>query len=79
MQAVLGADGLFEGLSEGNIWIDHTTSSYEQTIELTGEAAKRGFRPVECPITGGSSLNSKNLWQKSFVFQSIYKNIDRDV
>ena len=50
---MLGADGLFEGLNEGNTWIDHTTSSYEQTIELTGEATKRGFRPVECPITGG--------------------------
>ena len=54
-QAVLGKNGLFEGLSEGNIWIDHTTSSYEQTIELTTEASRRGFRPVEGPITGGMS------------------------
>ena len=57
---MLGADGLFEGLSEGNMWIDHTTSSYEQTIELTGEATKRGFRPIECPITGGKALFTLN-------------------
>lgn len=53
LQVVLGSDGLFAGMREGSLWIDHTTSSYEQTIELTGEATKRGFRPVECPITGG--------------------------
>ena len=53
LQVVLGATGLFDGLSKGNMWIDHTTSSYEQTIELTGEASKRGFRPVECCLSGG--------------------------
>ncbi len=61
VQVVLGETGLFAGMRQGAMWIDHTTSSYEQTIELTGEATKQGFRPVECPVTGGRCCSSMNL------------------
>ena len=33
-----GPDGIHAGLTEGNTWIDHSTTDYEQTQEFVDKA-----------------------------------------
>jgi 3-hydroxyisobutyrate dehydrogenase-like beta-hydroxyacid dehydrogenase len=53
---VLGADGVLAGLREGGLWIDHSTTDYNQTIELAAIAESEGKHALEAPITGGLTL-----------------------
>lgn len=55
-ECVLGDDGVFAGLREGGLWIDHSTTDYNQTIELAEIAASQGKHALEAPITGGLTL-----------------------
>ena len=48
-----GDNGLLAGLSDGKVWIDHSTTDYEQTVELNEEVVKKGGRMLEAPVTGG--------------------------
>ena len=48
-----GETGLLEGLSEGKIWIDHSTTDCEQTEEMCVLVEERGGRMLEAPVTGG--------------------------
>ena len=48
-----GESGLLAGMSEGKVWIDHSTTDYEQTVELNNEVVKKGGRMLEAPVTGG--------------------------
>ena len=48
-----GGDGLLAGIGEGKVWIDHSTTDYEQTVDLNEEIVKKGGRMLEAPVTGG--------------------------
>jgi len=48
-----GENGLLAGLSEGKVWVDHSTTDYEQTEQMNEEVIAKGGRMLEAPITGG--------------------------
>ena len=48
-----GDDGLLAGIGDGKVWIDHSTTDYEQTVDLNEEIVKKGGRMLEAPVTGG--------------------------
>jgi len=37
-QVLTGENGVFAGLRSGGVWIDHSTTDYQQTLELAKEA-----------------------------------------
>jgi len=50
----LGADGAFAGMKAGTIFVDHTTASAAVARELAAEAAKKGMKFVDAPVSGGN-------------------------
>ena len=48
-----GPNGLLEGLSEGKIWVDHSTTDYEQMMQFNDLVVAKNAHVVEAPITGG--------------------------
>lgn len=53
---VLGDSGVLAGLRRSACWIDHSTTDYNQTLELNDLAQERGINVLEAPITGGLAL-----------------------
>ncbi|SFP09311.1 NAD(P)-dependent oxidoreductase [Tranquillimonas alkanivorans] len=51
----LGEDGAFAGMSEGAVFVDHTTVSAAATRELAGHADEKGLGFVDAPISGGQA------------------------
>ncbi|MCE0506740.1 MULTISPECIES: NAD(P)-dependent oxidoreductase [unclassified Roseivivax] len=51
----LGEEGAFAGMSEGAVFVDHTTVSAEVTAELYAAAKERGVAFVDAPISGGQA------------------------
>jgi len=51
----LGPDGAFAGVKKGATFVDHTTASAEVARELDAEAAKRGFKFIDAPVSGGQA------------------------
>jgi 3-hydroxyisobutyrate dehydrogenase-like beta-hydroxyacid dehydrogenase len=51
----LGDDGAFAHMEPGSTFVDHTTVSAEIARELSQEAARRGFRFLDAPISGGQA------------------------
>jgi 3-hydroxyisobutyrate dehydrogenase len=54
-QVALGANGAFDGMAKGAVFVDHTTASAEVARELYAEAKKRGFDFVDAPVSGGQA------------------------
>ncbi|MGR3619519.1 MAG: NAD(P)-dependent oxidoreductase [Roseovarius sp.] len=52
---VLGEDGAFAGMSDGAIFVDHTTVSAIVSRELAEEGASQGFGWVDAPVSGGQA------------------------
>ena len=52
-------DGVFEGLAEGKIIIDMTTSTPALAIKLAEESEKIGVQSLDAPVSGGD-LGAKN-------------------
>ena len=52
-EAVLGEGGVVEGMAEGSVLVDMSSSSPMGTIELGKELADRGIRMVDAPVSGG--------------------------
>ncbi len=50
-----GADGAFAGMSDGAIFVDHTTVSAKVTRELYEAAKRQGISFVDAPISGGQA------------------------
>ena len=50
-----GADGLIANLRPGTYLIDATTSSPALAARIGAEAAKRGLRALDAPVTGGDA------------------------
>jgi 3-hydroxyisobutyrate dehydrogenase len=51
----IGADGAFEGLGPGAVFVDHTTASAAVARELAAVAAGKGFGFVDAPVSGGQA------------------------
>src|SRR4051812_14368933 len=51
----ISANGAFAGMKAGAVFVDHTTASAEVARELDAEAAKRGFKFVDAPVSGGQA------------------------
>ena len=52
-EAVLGEGGVAEGMAEGTVLVDMSSSSPMGTIELGKELADRGICMVDAPVSGG--------------------------
>jgi 3-hydroxyisobutyrate dehydrogenase len=51
----LGPEGAFAGMSEGTLFVDHTTVSAQVTRDLARLAAERGIGYVDAPVSGGQA------------------------
>jgi len=47
-----GPTGLLAGV-EGRVWVDHSSTDYEQTEEMNSQVVEAGGRMLEAPVTGG--------------------------
>ena len=54
-EVTLGKDGAFTVMTEGQVFVDHTTASAEIARELYAAAKKGGFGFVDGPVSGGQA------------------------
>ena len=54
-QVTCGQDGAFRGMSDGSLFIDHTTASADVARELAAEAQKKGIGFLDAPVSGGQA------------------------
>ncbi|NKC14709.1 MAG: NAD-binding protein [Gammaproteobacteria bacterium] len=52
---VYGDDGAFAGMSEGAIFVDHTTASADLARELEAAAKQQGLGFLDAPVSGGQA------------------------
>ena len=58
----LGEDGILEGMSEGNVYFDLSTSTPTLIRRIHEEAAARGIHVLDAPVSGGPrGAASRNL------------------
>jgi 3-hydroxyisobutyrate dehydrogenase len=51
----VGANGAFESMAAGSIYVDHTTASANIARELFAAAAKKNIHFIDAPISGGQA------------------------
>ena len=51
----VGADGAFEGMDAGAVFVDHTTASADVARVLAAVAAERGLGFLDAPVSGGEA------------------------
>ena len=51
----LGDDGAFAGMTQGSVFVDHTTVSAAVTRELYAAADNKGIAFVDAPVSGGQA------------------------
>jgi 3-hydroxyisobutyrate dehydrogenase-like beta-hydroxyacid dehydrogenase len=49
------ADGAFDGMAAGAVFVDHTTASADVARELHAVAAARGLHFIDAPVSGGQA------------------------
>jgi 3-hydroxyisobutyrate dehydrogenase len=54
-EVTLGENGAFRVMTEGQVFVDHTTASAEIARELHAAAKKAGFDFVDAPVSGGQA------------------------
>ncbi len=54
-QVVLGDDGALAAMSEGSLFVDHTTVSPAIARRIAEEAATRGVLALDAPVSGGQA------------------------
>jgi 3-hydroxyisobutyrate dehydrogenase len=54
-EVTLGPNGAFAFMTEGQVFVDHTTASAEIARELYAAAKKGGFDFVDAPVSGGQA------------------------
>ena len=54
-EVALGANGAFQSMAKGAIFVDHTTASAKIARELAAQATKRGFAFLDAPVSGGQA------------------------
>ncbi|GAA5236722.1 NAD(P)-dependent oxidoreductase [Verticiella sediminum] len=52
---VLGEDGIYAGLRQGGVLVDHTTASAEVARELHASGQQRGIDFIDAPVSGGQA------------------------
>jgi len=52
----VGPDGILAGLQPGSVWIEHSTTDFENTRNIRAEVEKRGAHAVASPVTGGMQI-----------------------
>ncbi|MBU3739732.1 MAG: NAD(P)-dependent oxidoreductase [Rhodoferax sp.] len=57
-KVVEGPDGVFAHLGRGGVWIEMSTTDFQDLQRLQGLAQERGIDVLECPVTGGVHLAS---------------------
>jgi 2-hydroxy-3-oxopropionate reductase len=62
--AIFGPGGVAEGARPGTLIIDMSSISPEATTALAAEAAERGLRWVDSPLSGGCRAGPKPMWPK---------------
>lgn len=50
------SDGILAGLQPGSVWIEHSTTDFENTLKIQAEVEKRGCKAVAAPLTGGMQI-----------------------
>lgn len=58
-QCFEGDKGLLAGLDKDKIWIDHSTTDYNQTLDFNALVNEKGAQLLEAPITGGLEALAK--------------------
>ncbi len=53
--AAIGADGLAEGFSDGDVLIDMSSSQPWMTVDLAKELGARGIQMIDAPVSGGTA------------------------
>ena len=48
-----GPDGILAGMGDGKVWVDHSTTDFNQSKGFEEEVAAKGGAFLEAPITGG--------------------------
>jgi 3-hydroxyisobutyrate dehydrogenase len=51
----IGANGAFERMAPGAVFIDHTTASAEVARELDSRAREKGLHFIDAPVSGGQA------------------------
>lgn len=54
-QVTTGEDGAFGAMSSGATFVDHTTASADVARELAADAAGRGLKFIDGPVSGGQA------------------------
>jgi 3-hydroxyisobutyrate dehydrogenase len=54
-EVTLGAQGAFQAMGKGTVFVDHTTASASIARELAADAKKLGFGFVDAPVSGGQA------------------------
>ncbi|MEX0336918.1 NAD(P)-dependent oxidoreductase [Vibrio tubiashii] len=52
---IYGEDGVFAGLKQGAVLVDHTTTSAELAVELAKAAQTNGNHFIDAPVSGGQA------------------------
>jgi len=52
----VGPDGILAGLQPGAVWIEHSTTDFENTMKIRGLVEERGAKAVAAPVTGGMQI-----------------------
>jgi 3-hydroxyisobutyrate dehydrogenase len=52
----IGPDGILAGLQPGSVWVEHSTTDFENTLRIKEEVEKRGCHCVAAPVTGGMQI-----------------------
>ena len=76
-KVVEGPGGVFESLTPGGVWIEMSTTDFEDLKRLQSEATLRGINVLECPVTGGVHLaNSGEITVLVGGAEDVYKRVE---
>ncbi len=54
-EVTLGAQGAFQAMAAGSVFVDHTTASAQVARQLAVEATQRDFDFLDAPVSGGQA------------------------
>ena len=52
-QVMESVDGVIEGLAEGKVWLEMSTTDESEIKRIGALVEKKGAMPVDCPVSGG--------------------------
>ena len=54
--AFAGSDGILAGMTAGDVWLEHSTTDFENTTLIREQVEGKGAHAVEAPLTGGMQI-----------------------